>query len=144
MEEASVTFDDWVKWALDHPVAAKAGDEWCTHLPDKHDEGGGWLDRPPERALGFVTKLFENPLAYLSSYSDAQIGEGIWFIVFRVCSKHFDGLVDPASILVCEHAVFGRSRMSRAICSHRNARTMCEGTTRSRWIKLATCFGILL
>jgi hypothetical protein len=95
MSRDAVTFEEWVKWAFDHPVTAEAGDEWWTNLSDK-DEGGGWLDRPPEQALTFATKLFENPLAYLSSYSDAQIGEGIWFIVFRVCSKHFDGLVDSS------------------------------------------------
>jgi hypothetical protein len=95
MEEASVTFDEWVKWVFDHPVPAKDAKEWWWyHLPDA-DEGGRWLDRPPERALTFATKLFENPLAHLSCYSDAQIGEGIWFIVYRACSKHFEGLVDP-------------------------------------------------
>lgn len=95
MEEATVTFDEWVKWAFDHPVAAKDAKEWWwSHLPDP-DEGGRRLDLPSERALTFATKLFENPLAYLSCYSDAQIGEGIWFIVFRACSKHLDGLVDP-------------------------------------------------
>jgi len=95
MEEASATFEEWIKWAFDHPVPEKDAKEWWWyHLPDA-DEGGRWLDRPPERALEFVSKLFENPVAYLSCYSDAQIGEGIWFIVFRACSKHFEGLVDP-------------------------------------------------
>jgi hypothetical protein len=95
MEEASVTFDEWVKWVFDHPVPAKDAKEWWWyHLPDA-DEGGRWLDRPPERALTFATKLFENPLAHLSCYSDAQIGEGIWFIVYRACSKRFEGLMDP-------------------------------------------------
>ena len=93
MEEASVTYDEWLKWAFDHPVAAETEKEWWWGLPDE-DEGGRWLDRPSERALGFVTKLFEDPLAYLSSYTDAQINQGIWFIVFRACSNHFEGLVD--------------------------------------------------
>lgn len=93
--EVSVSFDEWLKWAFDHPVAAKDEKEWYWDVPDV-DEGGRWLDRPPVQALTFVTKLFENPLAYLSGYSDAQIGQGIWFIVFRSCSKHFEGLVDPS------------------------------------------------
>jgi hypothetical protein len=95
MEDESVTFEEWLKWAFDHPAPAKDGKEWYWDVPDV-DEGGRWLDRPPVQALTFATKLFENPLAYLSCYSDAQIGEGIWFIVFRTCSKHFDGLVDPS------------------------------------------------
>jgi hypothetical protein len=94
MNPDAVTFEEWLKWAFDHPVPAKDAKEWWWyHLPDA-DEGGSWLDRPPERALTFATKLFENPLAYLSCYSDAQIGEGIWFIVYRACSKHFEGLMD--------------------------------------------------
>jgi hypothetical protein len=52
------------------------------------------LDRPPQRALTFATKLFESPLAYLSIYSDAQIDQGLNFLVFRGCSNHFEGLMD--------------------------------------------------
>jgi hypothetical protein len=91
--EVSVTFDEWLKWVFDHPVAENTSDEWWWHEPGD-DEGGMWLDRPPERALAFATQLFENPLAYMSCYSDAQINQGINFIVFRACSKHFEGLMD--------------------------------------------------
>jgi hypothetical protein len=81
MEEASATFDEWLKWVFDHQVAVELKDEWWRHVPSDW-EGGRWLDRPPERALAFVTRLFENPLAYLSCYSDEQIDQGINFIVF--------------------------------------------------------------
>ena len=93
MNEESFTFDEWLKWAFDHPVAAEVKDEWWWHLPDDC-EGGRWLDRPPEQALTFVTTLFENPLASLSRYSDEQINQGINFIAYRACSKHFEGLMD--------------------------------------------------
>jgi hypothetical protein len=91
--EVSATFDEWLKWAFDHPVAPEVKDEWWSHLAEE-DEGAKWLDRPPELALAFPTELFENPLPYLSSYSDGQINQGINFIVYRACSKHFDGLMD--------------------------------------------------
>jgi hypothetical protein len=92
--EVSTTFDEWLKWAFDHPVTELMGhDQWWWHVP-RDWEGGIWLDRPPERALAFVIQLFENPLAYLSCYSDAQIDQGVNFIVSRACSKHFDWLVD--------------------------------------------------
>ncbi len=91
--EVLATFDEWVKWAFDHPAATKVKNEWWWHLPDA-SEGGIWLDRPRARALTFVSQLFENPFPSLSSYSDEQINQGINFIVFRACSKHFEGLVD--------------------------------------------------
>jgi hypothetical protein len=93
MGDESVTFDEWVEWACDHPVAAEGGKEWWWHVP-RDWKGGRWLDRPPEQALAYVAKLFENPVTYLSSYSDAQIDQGINFIVSRACSKHFEWLVD--------------------------------------------------
>jgi hypothetical protein len=93
MNPDAVPFEEWVKWAFDHPVAAETKDEWWWGVPDE-DEYGRLLDRPAQRALTFVTKLFESPLAYLSSYSDAQIDQGLNFIVFRACSNQFEGLMD--------------------------------------------------
>ena len=93
MNPEAVTFEEWVTWAFDHPVAAETKDEWWWGVPD-HDEYGRLMDGPPQRALMFVTKLFESPLAYLSSYSDAQIDQGLNFIVFRACSNHFEGIMD--------------------------------------------------
>ena len=89
----SATFDEWLKWIFDHPVADNVDKEWWWAEPDA-DESGRWLDRPPIPALTFVTKLFENPLAHLSRYSDAQIDQGLWFIVHGANSKHLKWLVD--------------------------------------------------
>ncbi|MFZ2059742.1 MAG: hypothetical protein WAU82_01900 [Candidatus Binatus sp.] len=91
--EVSTTFDEWLMWVFDHPVAEETSDEWWWQEPDS-DEGGRWLDRPPMQALTFVTRLFEDPLAYLSCYSDAQIDQGLWFIVGTTNSKHFEWIVD--------------------------------------------------
>jgi hypothetical protein len=89
----SVTFDEWLKWVFDHPVADEGDKEWWWDEPDA-DEGGRWLDRPAIPALTFVTRLFEDPEAHLSRYSDAQIDQGLWFIVFQANSKHFKWLID--------------------------------------------------
>jgi hypothetical protein len=93
MNPDAVTFEEWVQWAFDHPVAAETKDKWWRGVPDEN-EYGRLLDRPPQRALTFVSQLFENPLAHLSSYSDEQIDQGLNFIVFRACSSHFEGIVD--------------------------------------------------
>ncbi len=92
MEETVATFEQWVRWVFDHPVATDVKDEWWWK--DRADDEGGWLDRPPERALAFVISLFEDPTPYLSDYSDGQINQGLEFIVFSACSRHFSGLTD--------------------------------------------------
>jgi len=86
-------FEEWLKWVFDHPVADVEHKEWWWAEPDA-DEGGRWLDRPPITALTFVTRLFENPIGHLSPYSDAQIDQGLWFIVHTANSKHFEWVVD--------------------------------------------------
>jgi hypothetical protein len=126
--EVSVTFDEWLKWVFDHPVAAKVKDEWWWHLPDE-DEGGVWLDRPPERALAFATQLFENPLAYLSPYSDAQINQGINFIVYRACSKHFEGLVNPrVDLSLRAKCIHSLENLSREVFAPRCSDEVIHGT----------------
>jgi GTP-binding protein len=116
----SATFDEWLKWVFDHPVAGDKEKEWWFGEPDA-DEGGRWLDRPPIPALTFVTKLFENPLAHLSRYSDAQIDQGLWFIVHGANSKHLkwliDGRVDFGLRRRCIRSIENLSRDMFARCS---------------------------
>src|SRR6266851_5064369 len=130
MEEPSATFDEWLKWAFNHPVAAEVNDEWWLHVPGDWEDGG-WLDRPPERALAFVTRLFENPLAYLSSYSDEQIDRVSISLFFEPARTISSGSWTSASILSCEYVAFAHLRTFSASCSHQDAQTMC-GSTRIR------------
>ena len=44
--ENSATFDEWLKWVFDHPVADRKHKEWWWTNPYAR-EGGSWLDRPP-------------------------------------------------------------------------------------------------
>jgi len=127
-ESNSATFDEWLKWVFDHPVAENTSDEWWWQEPD-YDEGGRWLDRPPMPALAFVAKLFENPLQYLSCYSDAQINQGLDFIVSTSCSKHFhwliDGRVDLNLRKRCIRSIEG---LSRELFAPRCSDDVCKGT----------------
>jgi GTP-binding protein len=114
----SATFDEWLKWVFDHPEDK----EWWWDEPDA-DEGGRWLDRPPVQALTFVTKLFENPVTHLSPYTDAQIDQGLWFIVGTANSKHFrwiiDGRVDLGLRKRCIRSIENLSReLFAPRCSH--------------------------
>jgi hypothetical protein len=126
--EVSATFDEWLKWAFDHPVAENTSDKWWWHEPDE-DEGGRWLDRPPIPALTFVTKLFENPLTYLSEYSDAQIDQGLWFIVGMSNSKHFEWVVDGRVDLgLRKRCVRSIENLSRELFAPRCSDEVINGT----------------
>jgi GTP-binding protein len=120
----SATFDEWLKWVFDHPEDK----EWWWDEPDA-DEGGRWLDRPPVQALTFVTKLFENPVRHLSRYSDAQIDQGLWFIVGSSNSKHFmwivDGRVDLGLRKRCIRSI---ENLSRELLAPRCSDEVIDGT----------------
>lgn len=102
------SFETWVRWVFDHPVAAKGKEEWWFIVPDS-DLGGRWLDRPPWRAIRYMTRLFEDPVPPLKPYSDEQIDQGLWFIFNTGNSKHIDWLVSA------EVSLAHRRRCIRAI-----------------------------
>jgi hypothetical protein len=90
--EVVPTFDQWLKWAFEHPGETEWNDKW-SHTSYTW-ESGRWLEQSPTVGLEFVTTLFENPLEYLSNYSDSQINEGLFFIVSTARSDHFYCLVE--------------------------------------------------
>jgi hypothetical protein len=90
--EAAPTFHQWLKWAFEHAGETEWNSEW-SHTSYTW-ESGRWLEQSPAVGLEFVSKLFENPLEYLSSYSDEQINEGLFFIVSTARSAHFYCLVE--------------------------------------------------
>lgn len=122
--QAPPTFDHWVKSIFDRPTVEEA---WHASYHDN----GRWLEQSPAVGLEFVTKLFENPLAYLSGYSDEQINQGVYIIVNTSSSDHFCGLVegdvDLALRRMCIRSLENLSRER----SHQGARTT-SGSTRNR------------
>ena len=67
-----IRFEDWVAEVFDHPVTEP---EWYWR-PD----AANW-DLPYERALQLVTQLFEQPVEILRRFSDAQLNQGLWFLL---------------------------------------------------------------
>jgi GTP-binding protein len=124
----SATFEEWLKWVFDHPVADDEHKEWWWAEPAA-DEGGRWLDRPPIPALNFVTKLFESPLRHLSPYSDAQIDQGLWFIVHTANSKHFEWLIDGRiDVGLRKRCIRSIENLSRALFAPRCSDEVVHGT----------------
>ncbi len=124
----AASFDEWLKWVFDHPVAGDKEKEWWWAEPDA-DEGGRWLDRPPVQALTFVTKLFENPVGHLSRYSDGQIDQGLWFIVHGANSKHFEWLMDGRIDLgLRKRCIRSIENLSRTLFAPRCSDEVIHGT----------------
>lgn len=77
------TFDEWVRWIFDHPVADY---EWYWD-ENEWPEGNntwpyrGWEALPEAAAvLSHMVRLFENPAQLVDQYSLAQLGQGLWFL----------------------------------------------------------------
>jgi hypothetical protein len=102
--EVAPTFDQWIKEIFDRPVE----EEWHASYHRR------WLEQLPALGLAFVAKLFENPPAYLSGYSDEQIDQGICIIVSPLCSDHFcyvaEGNIDLALRKRCIRSLENLSR----------------------------------
>jgi hypothetical protein len=88
MEEQSSTtaFDEWLRQVFDHPVADPAW-RWgvATDTPEP----------APRDCVAYLTRLFEEPEPALAPYSDAQINQGLWYLVDPSCSNYAFSLVEP-------------------------------------------------
>jgi len=71
---SNLSFETWIEWVFDHPPGPPGAPGWYWSL-----DADTWSDSP-EVTLRFLTRLFENPAAALTRYSDVQIEQGLWFL----------------------------------------------------------------
>ena len=81
------TFEEWLTYVFDHP-ASDLNQAWYWDL-DRD-----WWDENPADCLRFMTRAFENAAKVLAPFSDAQLNQGLWFIVSNACSNHMFALLD--------------------------------------------------
>jgi hypothetical protein len=82
----TTTFADWLRRVFDHPV---------TH-PEWYWNSDADLSEPaPQDCVAHLTRQFEQPELVLAPYSDAQIDQGLWYLVSSDCSKHMFSLIEP-------------------------------------------------
>jgi hypothetical protein len=67
------TFEGWVEYVFDRPVAAP---EWWFGFAEELP-----VDPPPAEAVAFVTRLCERADVLLAPYSNAQVNQGLWYLV---------------------------------------------------------------
>jgi hypothetical protein len=85
-------------------IAIESFAVWVRHLFDHPAEGPQWFAAPdapywagtPDLTITWVTRLLEDPLPSLSKYSDAQLGQGFWYLVSNGGSDCMVALLDGA------------------------------------------------
>ncbi|HEX9386348.1 MAG TPA: hypothetical protein VF918_08510 [Anaerolineales bacterium] len=84
-----LTFDQWLTHVFDHPVDS-------TKLEWYWDPDADWWDGPAANTIQFLTQAFENSAGVFQPYSDAQLNQGLWYIVSNACSNHMFALTDSS------------------------------------------------
>src|SRR5688572_6587058 len=82
-----LSFDDWVRFLFDHPVADQQW-YWADGAPY-------WIG-PAAVSVAYVTRLFEDPLPPLAGYSDAQLNQGFWYLLSNGLSDIMFALSDAS------------------------------------------------
>jgi hypothetical protein len=70
----SLTFEQWIEHAFSHEIRRR-GNPWYF------DEDPPWWDPGAQEAVDHLTRLFERPLEALEWFSDAQIAQGLTYLV---------------------------------------------------------------
>ena len=91
-ENQHFSFEQWITYVFDHPVPDRGKPNWYHDLDDESE----WWNPTdyPETTVAYLTSLFENAPAVLTSFTDAQINQGFWFLVDNSCSDHMFALLD--------------------------------------------------
>src|SRR5437016_1537005 len=74
----TMMFEEWVKGWFDRP------DPWDYAVADDLP-----LDVKPEQVITFSTELFSRPSTYLKPYSDNQVGNGLYALIWEGHSPLF-------------------------------------------------------
>ena len=74
MRLGDLTFDAWLEHAFGHEVRIQ-------RAPWFFDQDCGWWDPRPAEAVGYLTRLFEDPKPPLQYFSDSQIAQGLTYLV---------------------------------------------------------------
>jgi hypothetical protein len=82
----ATTSSDWVGRVFDHPVMDHAW-HW--------DIGADTSEPAASDCVAHLTRLFDEPELALAPYSDAQIGQGLWYLVDNSCPNYMFSLIEP-------------------------------------------------
>jgi hypothetical protein len=87
-----LSFEEWVNYAFDHPVPQKDSEAWYWQL--ETDDWSPYED--PRTTVCYLTQLFDAAPRMLQPFSDAQIAQGLMFLINNSLSDHMFPLMDPS------------------------------------------------
>lgn len=91
-EHSPFSFEDWITFVFDHPLPSPGAPNWYCD-PDKNSQWWNPSDSP-KATVAYLTMLFENATSVLAPFSDAQVRQGLWFLVDNSCSDHLFALLN--------------------------------------------------
>lgn len=68
------SFEDWIEFAFNHPVAEKTDDSW--YWQDEWEWNGD-----VEHIIKYCIRLFRSPNFLLEKYSSEQLNQGFWYLL---------------------------------------------------------------
>lgn len=81
------SYEQWLDWVFDHPVT---GRQWqCCEELEGWDE-----EQDPRQAVAYLTQLFENSASLATRFSDAQLNQGLYFLISPGSSSHCHALLN--------------------------------------------------
>jgi len=84
-----LTFEEWIIFTFDHSVEEiKLAWHW--------DPDADWWAGPAAVTVEYLTQAFENASQVFQPFSDAQLNQGLWYIVSNACSNHMFALMDTS------------------------------------------------
>ena len=86
----NLTFEGWLTYVFDRPVPSGQEQAWYWDMDRE------WWQEDATEAIQFLTRAFENASVTFQPYSDAQLNQGLWFLVSNACSNHMFALMDES------------------------------------------------
>ncbi len=82
------SFEDWIDYVFNHPVTEPA---WYF----KDIEKDNWV-LSEDAVVEYMTRLFANPAAFLEPFSNAQVNQGLQYLVSPSCSSQMFALLNES------------------------------------------------
>ena len=83
-----ITFENWIRYVFAHSVTEP---DWYWNSNET------WLyNTPPAVTVGYLTQLFENSTKVLQPFCNAQLNQGLWYLISNSCSAHIFALFDES------------------------------------------------
>jgi hypothetical protein len=82
-----LSFEDWVSFIFDHPVG---GPEWYAE-PD-----APFWNAAAAATAAYLTRLFEDPCPALEGFTDAELNQGLWYLISPGLGEHMLCLDEPS------------------------------------------------